>query len=282
MMLNVDERNIKGGDKMAIEVFSRYEKKYLIDNETYQFIVSRIEQYMEADKHSRDGGFYNIANIYYDTPDDALIRASIEKPVYKEKLRLRSYGVPGLEDKVFLEIKKKYKGLVNKRRTKLRLSEAYDLTLNGIHPKDSEYINKQVLSEIEYFLKFYDLEPKVYLTYDRRAYFAKGDSDFRVTFDTNIRSRRTDVGLEKGNHGELLIGNDVWLMEVKSFMAVPLWFTQILSEAGVKPTSFSKYGTEYKKYVIQKNNLEGDNLLCLPQFLTQQQEQYPQVQHLLA
>lgn len=268
---------------MAIEVFSRYEKKYLIDEKTYKFIVDRLDEQMVADKYSRDGGFYNIANIYYDTPDDALIRASIEKPVYKEKLRLRSYGVPGLDDKVFLEIKKKFKGLVNKRRTKLRLSEAYDLTLNGIHPQDSDYINKQVLSEIEYFLKLYNLEPKVYLTYDRRAYFAKGDSDFRVTFDTNIRSRRTDVGLEKGNHGDLLIGNDVWLMEVKSFMAVPLWFTEILTEAGVYSTSFSKYGTEYKKYLIEKNNLEGDNLLCLPQFLKQhQQAQCQQKQGLLA
>ena len=258
---------------MAIEVFSRYEKKYFIDDKTYQFIISRIDEYMEADKHSRDGGFYNIANIYYDTADDALIRASIEKPIYKEKLRLRSYGVPNLEDKVFLEIKKKYKGLVNKRRTKLRLKEAYDFTLNGIRPADNDYINKQVLAELDYFLKLYDLEPKVYLSYDRRAYFAKGDSDFRVTFDTNIRSRRTDLGLEKGNHGEPLINGDVWLMEVKSFMAVPLWFTKILSEADVKPISFSKYGTEYKKYLIQKNNIKGDNLLCLPQFLTQQAAQ---------
>ncbi len=251
---------------MAIEVFSRYEKKYLIDERTYKFIVDRLDEYMEADKYSRDGGFYNIANIYYDTSDDAIIRASIDKPIYKEKLRLRSYGVPGLDDKVFLEIKKKYKGLVNKRRTKLRLREAYDLTLNGIAPQDSNYINKQVLSEIQWFLKRYDLEPKVYITYDRRAYFAKGDSDFRVTFDTNMRTRRTDVGLENGNHGELLVGNELWLMEVKSFMAVPLWFTKILSEAGVQPTSFSKYGTEYKKYLIEKHGLKGENLLCLPRF----------------
>ncbi len=261
---------------MAIEVFSRYEKKYLIDDKTYRYIIDRISDHMVPDKYSKNGEFYNIANLYYDTPDDALIRASIEKPVYKEKLRLRSYGVPGLEDKVFLEIKKKYKGLVNKRRTKLRLHEAYALTLDGQSPEVKEYMNPQVLAEIEYFLKMYDLQPKVYLTYDRRAYFATEDSDFRVTFDTNIKSRRTDVRLEKGNHGDLLIGNDVWLMEVKSSMAVPLWFTEILSDAKVYATSFSKYGTEYKKYLIQKNNLKGDNLLCLPTFLKQQQvQQYP-------
>lgn len=268
---------------MAIEVFSRYEKKFLIDEKTYRFITDRISNYMIADKYNKDKEFYNIANIYYDTENDALIRASIEKPVYKEKLRLRSYGVPELSDKVFLEIKKKYKGLVNKRRTKLRLDEAYALTLDGVKPADAHYINKQVLSEIEYFLKVYDLVPKVYLTYDRKAFFAADDSDFRVTFDTNIKSRREDVRLEAGNHGELLIGNDMWLMEVKSKDAVPLWFTKILSEAQVYPTSFSKYGTEYKKYLISKNNIKGDNKICLPVYSRQQQiQQYPQRVHLSA
>lgn len=267
---------------MAIEVFSRYEKKYLIDTKTYEYIIDKINDYMIPDKYSKNGEFYNIANIYYDTPDDALIRASIEKPIYKEKLRLRSYGVPKLDDKVFLEIKKKFKGLVNKRRTKLRLYEAYALTIDHEKLEVKDYMNPQVLKEIEYFLKMYDLYPKVYLAYDRRAYFAVDDSDFRVTFDTNIRSRRDDVGLENGNHGELLIGNDVWLMEVKSSMAVPLWFTKILSDAKVYPTSFSKYGTEYKKYLIKKSdldnrnnntNVKGENLLCLPTFLRQQQVQ---------
>ncbi|MBQ6814580.1 MAG: polyphosphate polymerase domain-containing protein [Lachnospiraceae bacterium] len=263
---------------MAIEVFSRYEKKFLLDEKTYRFITDRIGDYMVVDKYNQDKEFYNIANIYYDTPNDALIRASIEKPVYKEKLRLRSYGVPALSDKVFLEIKKKYKGLVNKRRTKLILSEAYDLTLNGIKPQEAKHINKQVLSEIEYFLSLYDLQPKVYLTYDRRAYFATDDRDFRVTFDTNIRSRREDVRLEAGNHGDLLIGNDFWLMEVKSSEAVPLWFTKILSEAEIYPTSFSKYGTEYKKNLIKEKNIKGDNKICLPMYLKQQIQQQQQAQ----
>lgn len=268
---------------MAIEVFSRYEKKYLLDDKSYRFISERILEHMVADKYSRDNEFYNIANIYYDTPDDALIRASIEKPVYKEKLRLRSYGVPGLEDKVFLEIKKKYKGLVNKRRTKLKLNEAYSLVNDGIEPGEAPYINRQVLSEIQYFLKMYNLQPKVYLTYDRRAFFAEDDSDFRVTFDTNIKARRENVRLEAGNAGKLIIGNDLWLMEVKSSKAVPLWFTEILSEAQIYPTSFSKYGTEYKKYLLKTNGIKGEEKLCLPAYSKQQQIlQYPQQVHLSA
>ena len=229
---------------MAIEVFNRYEKKYLIDAKDFKWLLEKLKERMEPDKYNKDGRLYNISNIYYDTPDDALIRASIEKPVYKEKLRLRSYGVPGIYDEVFLEIKKKYNGMVNKRRTCLRLKEAYNLLDNGIKPEDSFGINKQVLEEIRYLLKIYKPVPKVYLTYDRMAFFDREDDDFRVTFDTNIRTRRYDVGLEKGSHGELLIGNALWLMEVKSSKAIPLWFTKLLEEKNIKSVSFSKYGTE--------------------------------------
>lgn len=261
---------------MAIEVFSRYENKYLIDEKTYRFLTSHMDEYMRKDKYNKNNEFYNIANIYYDTDNDALIRASIEKPVYKEKLRLRSYGVPNVNDMVFLEIKKKYNGLVNKRRTKLMLRDAYDLIGNGKSVEDKEYINTQVLQEIQYFLSRYSLVPKVYITYDRRAYFAKDDFDFRVTFDTNIKTRREDVRLEAGNHGDLLIGNELWLMEVKSSIAVPVWFTKLLSEVGAYSSTFSKYGTEYKHMVKENNTtkiIKGDEIICSKQFLNQHQYQ---------
>lgn len=268
---------------MAIEVFSRYEKKYLLTEQMYHWLLEQIGDFMEPDKFNRDGKLYNIANIYYDTPNDALIRASIEKPVYKEKLRLRSYGVPGMNDKVFLEIKKKYKGLVNKRRTTLRLFEAYDLINRGLDPGEQPYINRQVLEEIKYFLKSYELQPKVYLTYDRQAFFSKDDRDFRITFDTNIKARRENVGLEKGNQGKLLIDNNFWLMEVKSSEAVPVWFSELLSEKEIFSTSFSKYGTEYKRTLqnIQNRKMEGERLLCSRQYL-KQQLQYQPLMHSLA
>lgn len=272
----------KGKIYMAIEVFSRYEKKYLLTEETYHWLLEKISDYMEPDKFNKDGKLYSIANIYYDTPTDALIRASIEKPVYKEKLRLRSYGVPEMNDKVFLEIKKKYKGLVNKRRTTLRLFEAYDFVNKKIRPQDAPYINKQVLQEIQYFLQVYDLKPKVYLAYDRQAFFSKTDRDFRITFDTNIRTRRENVGLELGDEGKLLIDNAFWLMEVKSSEAVPLWFTSLLSEKEIFATSFSKYGTEYKKTIqnISNDKREGERLLCSRQYLKQQLQYQPQMQSL--
>lgn len=254
---------------MAIEVFSRFERKYLLDNDTYLRILDGISEYMNPDKYCKDGRFYNIANIYYDTENDYLIRKSLEKPVYKEKLRLRSYGVPDISDVVFMEIKKKYKGKVYKRRTRIKLSDAYELVDKGIRPGKEDYINDQILNEIDYFIKYYKVLPKVYLTYDRMAFFAKNDKNFRVTFDTNIKARREDVGLEKGNQGELVIGNKYWLMEVKSPFTVPGWFTDILNDEKIYPVSFSKYGTEYKNYIRKINNLEevkGD-LICSKQFL---------------
>lgn len=236
---------------MAIEVFNRYEKKYRITDECYKRLRERLMEYMEPDAHSRNGEFYTICNIYYDTVHNDLIRRSQEKPIYKEKLRLRSYGVVTPEDKVFLEIKKKYKGLVNKRRTKLKLAEAYNFVESGVIPEHQSYMNAQVLRELQYFLKRMDMElrPALFLSYDRVAMFGKDNKDFRVTFDRNITTRRYDLGLHYGVYGEKLLPEDEWIMEVKIENAMPLWMTKILSEFRIYPASFSKYGTEYTNYV---------------------------------
>lgn len=268
---------------MAIEVFNRYEKKYIIDEKTLDFLTTRMSSYMRTDKYNKDSEFYNIANVYYDTKNDELIRKSIEKPVYKEKLRLRSYGVPQTSDTVFLEIKKKYNGLVNKRRTKIILQDAYNLIEEGVQPDISKCSNVQIMNEIEYFLQTYKLEPKVYITYDRKAFYAVDDFDFRVTFDTNIRTRSKDVRLDAGNHGDLLISNDLWVMEVKTSISVPVWFSALLSEACAYSSSFSKYGTEYKKFIKNQdtmNIIRGDDVICSKQFLKQHQYQ-PKVQSLV-
>ena len=236
---------------MAIEVFNRRENKYLIDKETFEKIIKVMDEHMDMDSHNIDHEPYTISNIYFDTPDDYLIRTSLSKPKYKEKLRLRAYKVPNMDSKVFLEIKKKFKGVVNKRRTKLKLSEAYDFVESGIAPAPQSYINAQVLKEIEYFLKIYDLSPKLYLAYDRIAYFEKNNRDLRISFDMNIRSRRYDLRLEKGDYGEKLLSDGTYLMEIKTSTAMPLWLTSVLADLHIGRTSFSKYGTEYKKMSSQ-------------------------------
>ena len=237
---------------MAIEVFNRVEKKYLISEEEYDKFYEEIKEYMDTDKYCKDGQFYSINNIYYDTETDALIRASIEKPVYKEKLRLRSYGVPTLDKKVFLEIKKKYKGVVNKRRTKLLLQQAYDFTEKGIIPTEGDYINHQVVKELDYFIRFYKPMPKLFLAYDRMAMFGKEDNNLRITFDRNIRTRRENLRLEMGDEGEQLLDEGQVLMEIKTPTSFPLWLTEILTRMEIKNNSFSKYGTEYKNYVLNE------------------------------
>ena len=241
---------------MAIEVFNRYEHKYIIDTETFERVLKVMDEHMEIDSHNLNHTPYTIANIYFDTDDDYLIRESLSKPEYKEKLRLRAYGVPDGDTKVFLEIKKKLNGIVNKRRTKLKLFEAYTFVNSGIVPEIKDYMNKQVLSEIEYFLKIYDVKPKLYLAYDRIAYFEKGNEDLRISFDMNIRSRRYDLRLEYGDYGEKLLDGDYYLMEVKTSLAKPLWLTHMLSDYGIKRIHFSKYGTEFKNLINHRNASE--------------------------
>lgn len=253
-------------------VFQRIEKKYMLDDEQYEKLLKAIAPYMEMDEY----GLSKICNIYFDTKQDDLVRRSNEKPVYKEKLRLRSYGVPCAKDKVYLEIKKKYKGIVYKRRISLSLQEAEDYLLRGIRPvKDS-----QILREIDYFIQFYQPLPKLYLAYDRTAWFGKEDPDFRMTFDANIRSRREKLSLADGDEGTPLYEHSYHLLEVKAAGAYPLWLVNALSDLKIYPVSFSKYGTIYKKEVEQcmaegrfpvyteetkqNQNIKGDHVICLP------------------
>lgn len=230
---------------MSIEVFNRRERKYLIDDNMLATIKKEIEPYMEADKHNLNNEIYTISNIYYDTPNNDIITRSIQKPPYKEKLRLRGYRVPNLDDMVFIEIKKKYKGVVNKRRSSIVLKDAYEFIKKGKMDVIEDYMNEQIIREIEYILAVNEIAPALYLAYDRYAYFDKTDSDFRLTFDTNIRTRRYDLALELGSHGEKLIDEGQWIMEIKASNAVPLWFAKVLSKYKIYPMSFSKYGTEF-------------------------------------
>jgi len=243
---------------MAIEVFNRYENKYILDDEAYVRFSERLLEYMELDEYNKAHPFYSISNLYFDTKHDTLIRKSIAKPKYKEKLRLRAYGVPSPDAKAYLELKKKVFGLVNKRRTALRLDEAYAFVETGALPELQPYMNAQVVREIHYFLQRYDLVPKVYLAYDRKAMFCIGNRDLRITFDTNIRSRRYDLALERGDHGEPLLAPGLWLMEVKAEKTIPLWLSKLLSEHRMFRASFSKYGNEYKKYMAAVKLAQGE------------------------
>ena len=222
--------------------FQRYEKKYLLNPEQYQKIRAGLAPYMEADEHGR----YTICNLYYDTPHFQLIRASLYKPVYKEKLRMRSYGVPADGDSVFVELKKKYKGVVYKRRTVLEAGEALDYLAGRCSPRAKD----QICREIDWFLGRYHPVPQVFIAYDREALAGLEDRVLRVTFDIDLRWRDTALDLRSGDGGERITSRDQILMEIKIPGSAPVWLSRLLSENSVFPTSFSKYGVCYRENLM--------------------------------
>ncbi len=229
---------MKTGKKYG-KIFQRYEKKYVINEEQKEQLMQRIEEYIEPDlfPHSQ------ISNIYYDTDDNDLIRRSLDKPKYKEKLRLRTYGTAKLDGSSFIEIKKKYNGIVYKRRVMMPLQEAVAYLDEGKRPEKES----QILLEIDHFLAHHQPKPKLFLYYDRDSFKGKYDSEVRITFDTNIQSRREDLHLEKNLPGEKLLEDGLYVMEIKVPEAYPMWLSQALSELRIYPTSFSKYGNVYRK-----------------------------------
>lgn len=228
-------------------IFCRRETKYLITKEQMARVLQRMGDRIIPDEYGRS----TICNLYYDTPDYLLIRRSIEKPVYKEKLRLRSYGVPKAGGNIFAEIKKKHKKIVYKRRITLPAEEESNAA-EGHIPDDS-----QIGREIRYFFKRYaPLAPRVYLSYEREAFYGVSDRGFRVTFDDNILARADELSLSKGSYGVPLLPEGMILMEVKCEGALPLWMAKLLSEEKMYKTSFSKYGTAYM--LILKNKLQGE------------------------
>lgn len=238
-------------------IFKRYEIKYMITRDQQKRIINRMSEYMKEDEHGKS----RIQSLYYDTPDSILARRSLDKPLYKEKLRLRSYGIADDDSQVFVEIKKKYEGVVYKRRVGMTLPQsrvflpgsftgtpgAARFLMAGFRDRLKKGSSKeQIVKEIEYFISYYrGIRPAMMLQYERDAFYAKDDHEFRITFDDNIRWRTDDLRMDKGYYGNRLLDRDHVLMEVKVGEAMPDWFVRILTENHIYKTSFSKYGTAY-------------------------------------
>lgn len=238
---------------MAQEIFKRTEKKYLLDRDTYEKLIKRLEKYTQKDKYYES----DIMSLYYDTPDYRLIRTSIEKPVFKEKIRLRSYGVPHSADAVFLEIKRKYKGVVYKRRSIMPLKDAYEFTHGG----DVSPHNAQIENELKWAFRYYTgLAPRMLVTYHRFSYFANDNHNVRITFDDRILYRDYDLDPSGGIYGTELLEDGQRIMEIKIPGSAPLWLSHILDELKIYPTSYSKYGTAYLRTVSKKISASGGNM----------------------
>lgn len=224
-------------------VFMRYEMKYMLTTAQKASILRAMTPYMTLDEYGRT----TIRNIYFDTENYRLIRSSIDKPVYKEKLRIRSYNQTTPESTVFVELKKKYKSVVYKRRLALpeRKAMAWVCGTESCNPET------QISREIDYFLGYYEtLRPVVFLSYEREAFYSRDQSGFRITFDDAILCRQTDISLESEVYGVPLLPEGMVLMEIKCSGGIPLWLTQILSREHIYKTSFSKYGTAYETMIF--------------------------------
>ena len=233
---------------MAVQtVFRRYELKYLLTMAQKETVLKAMQPYMTLDKYGRT----TIRNLYYDTDSYLLIRRSIEKPAYKEKLRIRSYSQTDDNSTVFVELKKKYKHVVYKRRISLPYTDATAWLSREKHPAK----HTQIANEIDYFLDYYgSLHPTVFLSYERKAYYCNDGSDFRVTFDDNILCRQEDLSLESEVYGTPILPEGKVLMEIKCSGGIPLWMIHVLSEEKIYKTSFSKYGTAYGMLIFPQTH----------------------------
>ncbi len=229
------------------DVFQRIEVKYLLSDRQNTELLKRLENMAAIDSYGKT----SILNIYFDTPDFKLIERSLEKPVYKEKLRLRTYGVASDDTNAFIEIKKKYKGVVYKRRINMPYKEAMDYLTRDKELKE----RSQISDEIDYFKHFYKgLRPAMAISYDRIAMAGIEDPDLRITFDENIRWRTENLSLTEGNVGKDILLPGQHLMELKIAGAMSMELARILDELEIRKTSFSKYGRGYMEYMYGQTN----------------------------
>ncbi|MBR3314807.1 MAG: polyphosphate polymerase domain-containing protein [Atopobiaceae bacterium] len=223
--------------------FKRYEIKYLLTDEQRSRLGILMDRYMAPD----EWGPSTVCNVYYDMPSHLLVRRSAEHPLYKEKVRMRSYGVNGADDPVFVELKKKYDGVVYKRRCTLDVVRANQLLAGRGTPKT------QIEHEIDFTCRRYGgLVPSVFIAYDREAFYAKDDHEFRMTFDTHLRSRTARMRLDAGDEGEQYLEDGLNLLEVKAGGAIPLWLVEFFSGEGIFKVHFSKVGVAYERLCAQQ------------------------------
>lgn len=239
-------------------VFQRYELKYLLSEAQKQAVRKAMEPYMRLDSYGRT----TIRNLYLDTDNYRLVRRSIERPVYKEKLRVRSYAQATDDSTVFVELKKKYQSIVYKRRLALTESDAAQWLGGTAHCP----IHSQIADEIEYFRQYYGkLRPAAFLSYEREAFYALDGSDFRVTFDERILSRLSNLSLCAEPDGFPLLEDGTTLMEIKCSGGIPLWMAHILTQQEIYKTSFSKYGSAYEKLILpQRKRFIQETSISVP------------------
>ena len=230
----------------ATYVFKRIEKKYLLSEVQYDALFQRIGAHLKPDQFGRS----TVLSLYLDTPDHRIIRSSMEAVDYKEKLRLRSYGTAGADSTVFLELKKKFGGVVYKRRASMTLKEAERYLRMGIKPFES-----QIMSELDWAMRLY-CRPKaaMLIACEREAWFDEEHPDLRLTFDRNIRYRENELRLDRGSAGKNLLPRDTVLLEIKTAGSMPLWLADALDENQILPELIDLWGMNtsfFRLFILQ-------------------------------
>lgn len=235
--------------------FERAEIKYMLNEFQYLSLRQYLEAYTVPDQYAES----EILNIYYDTPDSRIIRTSLAKPMYKEKLRLRCYCIPDKNSTAFVELKKKFNGIVYKRRISLPYGQALHFLNNPENPvpfSEEDGYSSQIRREIQNFCSLYpNLRPAMIISYRRIALVGRDDPDFRITFDSDITARVTELTLEAGTKGNELLPKGCRLMELKADGAVPLPLSKKLSSLSIFQSSYSKYGTGYLSLIAPATRL---------------------------
>lgn len=218
--------------------FARNEKKYVVTKNQRDAFEKAIEPYTHGDMY----GKHTICNIYFDNQHNESIIKSLNKPLYKEKVRMRSYNIPTQDTPVYMEVKKKFSGVVYKRRVALGLDEANAYAFKNVKPQTMS----QTFEEIAYSREMMNLDPVIYIAYDRIAYAANENEAIRITLDENIRWRDDDLDMQLGDHGTC-IDEDLSVLEIKVDYAMPLWLVKIMDALNIFPSSYSKYGRCYSE-----------------------------------
>lgn len=225
---------------MYDKCFQRIEEKYLLSQAQKEELLRHVSNYVTRDKHFRS----SMRNIYFDTVNFDLVARSIEKPIFKDKFRVRSYDDPAKSKEVFLEMKMKYKGISHKRRTRI----SYEEYQSYLHDHDFDQ-HDLIWREIDYYFRYYDLRPMMYVAYDRESYAGTQDENLRITFDANLRSRMKNLELTNDRGTQNYFDQPTCIMEIKMMHALPLWLARALTELEIQPTSFSKYGQIYRSMI---------------------------------
>lgn len=227
---------------MYNKCFQRIEEKYLLSEAQKRDFLACTRNKIVRDKHFRS----SMRNVYFDTKDFLLAKRSIEKPIFKHKFRVRSYDDPQKCNEVFLEMKAKYQGVSYKRR--IRMSYAKYQKYIKTRELDSDNL---IWREIDYYFHYYELCPMLYIAYDRESYAGSRESELRITFDANLRSRQSDLDLVNDDGTQKYFEQKTYIMEIKTALALPIWLIGVLEDLEIRPTSFSKYGQIYQTLAIK-------------------------------